>query len=126
MRFLVQRIDTKTGANELTRTDARPTQEALRQRGLATYILRRHDGSVVKKFRVVLNRNGNPKVETETPVGLEGVSTVNLQRMLRAYDRIVKHWPAKAADVRRIDAEITARLLIGGINGDRPSDTESD
>lgn len=56
-----------------------------------------------------MNRNGNPKVELETPVNLEGVTTLNLERMLRAYDRIVRHWPAKAADVRKINAELASR-----------------
>ena len=110
--YIVDRLDTRTGDRAFEYVNRRPTQAQLKERGLATYTLRRIDGSVVKRWRVVTNRNGNPKVETETPVNLEGVTSVNLERMLRAYDRIVKHWPAKAADVRKINAELAARSNV--------------
>jgi hypothetical protein len=107
--YIVERVDTRSGEHRFEVVANRPTQADLKQRGWATYTLRRRDGSVVKRWRVVRNRNGNPKVETETPVNLEGVTTLNLERMLRAYERIVKHWPAKAADVRKINNEISSR-----------------
>lgn len=107
--YIVERLDTRTGERRYEYLRKRPTQAELRERGFATYTLRRPDGSVVKRWRVLRNRNGNPKVQTETPVNLEGVTTTNLERMLRAYDRIVRHWPAKASDVRRINAELTSR-----------------
>lgn len=110
--YIVERLDTRTGDRAFEYVNRRPTQAQLKERGLATYTLRRTDGSVVKRWRVVMNRNGNPKVETETPVNLEGVTSVNLERMLRAYDRIVKHWPAKASDVRKINAELAARSNV--------------
>src|SRR5262245_54572034 len=94
--YIVERMDTLTGHRAFEFVTKRPTQEQLKTLGLATYTLRRPDGSVVKRWRVVTNRNGNPKVETETPVNLEGITSLNLERMLRAYDRIVRHWPAKA------------------------------
>ncbi len=110
--YIVERLDTTTGHRAFEGVNKRPTQEQLKGRGLATYTLRRPDGSVVKRWRVVINRNGNPKVETETPINLEGVTSVNLGRMLRAYERIVRHWPAKASDVRKINAELAARGAI--------------
>ena len=107
--YIVERVDTRTGDRKFEVVTNRPTQAKLKERGWATYTLRRRDGSVVKRWRVVRNRNGNPKVETETPVNLEGVTTLNLERMLRAYERIVRHWPAKATDVRKINTELSGR-----------------
>lgn len=108
--YIVERFDTHSGDRSFDHVAKRPTQSDLKQRGYATYTLRRPDGSVIKKWRVVRNRNGNPKVEPETPVQLEGVTTANLERMLRSYERIVRHWPAKASDVRKIHSEIATRL----------------
>jgi hypothetical protein len=116
--YILERVDTKTGERRISRLVTRPTQEQMKTKGLATYTLRRPDGSMLKRFRVVLNRNGNPKVETETPVNLEGITTVNLKRMERAYERIVKYWPAKAADVRRVHAEVVAREAFAAVNDD--------
>ncbi len=107
--YIVERLDNISGERTYQDVGKRPTQHDLRDRGYATYTLRRGDGSAVKKWRVVRNRNGNPKVETETPVQLEGITTQNLERMLRSYERIVRYWPAKASDVRKIQSEIDAR-----------------
>jgi hypothetical protein len=111
-RFILERHDTATGARRITQIDKRPTQEELKQQGEAGYVLRRADGSLIKRWNVVKNRNGNLRVDTETPTGLEGITSANLARMNRAFERIVKHWPAKTADVRKINAELAARGSI--------------
>lgn len=89
--------------------DARPTQVEIRERGLGNYTLRREDGSVIRHYTVSTNRNSNPKVTTATPEGLAGVTTLNLGRLLKAYTTVVKYWPVKTSDRKRVEAEIAYR-----------------
>ena len=97
-------------------TDSRPTQEDFKSFGEGEYVLRRADGSVAKHFRVSLNRNSNLKMEASDPEGLDGISTLNLERMVRDYQRIVKCWPksASAKDYRKVVDEVQARAALVG------------
>ena len=99
-------------------TDDRPTQEQFKTYGEGDYVLRRGDGSITKKFRVVRNRSGNLAVTSFTPEGLEGISTLNLSRMQRDYGRIVKLWPgsASARDYKKVVTEIQSCAAIVGIS----------
>jgi hypothetical protein len=90
----------------------RPTHEDIKGRGEGEYTLRRDDGTVIKHFRVSTNRNGNLKVEALSPDGLEGISTLNLHRMIKDYRRIVKLWPgsASARDYRKVVSAVEDRF----------------
>ena len=90
----------------------RPTQVEIAKRGEGTYFLRKEDGSLSRKQFVRTNKMGNLVVVSETATGLEGVSTLNLTRMIKAYTVIVKNWPAKAADVAKIEAEMARREAV--------------
>ena len=92
--------------------DDRPTQVEIKERGAGTYRLHRSDGTLIKTFLVLPNRNNNLAVTAQTPADLSGISTLNLNRMLRDYGRIAKLWPAKARDVRHIINEIDGRLAL--------------
>jgi hypothetical protein len=74
------------------------------------YILRKMDGSLIKHFVVAKNRRGNWAITTTTPTELEGVSTLNLQRVRKALEMVTKYWPAKQADVRKVERELQFRL----------------
>lgn len=97
-------------------TDDRPTQEQIKSFGEGDYVLHRSDGSISKKFRVTRNNRGNLRVDGLSPEGLEGISTLNLQRMVRDYGRIVKLWPASASarDYKKVTNEIQARAALVG------------
>ena len=100
-------------------TDTRPTQEDIKSFGEGEYTLRKGDGQVSKHFAVVTNRNGNLRVDATDPEGLDAISTLNLQRMVRDYARIVKCWPnsASAKDYKRVTAEVQARAaLVGAVS----------
>lgn len=100
--------------------ETRPTQASFKDFGEGEYALRRGDGSISKHIIVTTNRNGNLKVEGLTPDGLEGISTIVLNRMVRAYAPIVKAWPrsASAKDYRKVIDEVQARAaLVGTIEG---------
>ena len=90
----------------------RPTQVEIKEKGAGTYRLHRSDGTLIKTFLVMSNRNNNLAVTAQTPADLSGISTLNLNRMLRDYGRIAKLWPAKVKDVRYISNEIDGRLAL--------------
>jgi len=89
--------------------DERPTQEEIKAHGLGEYLLRKEDGRLIKRFIVALNRNNNPAIAGHSPVHLEGISTLNLNRMVKAYGVIVKNWPAKQTDLTKIANELQKR-----------------
>jgi hypothetical protein len=97
-------------------TDTRPTQEEIKSFGEGTYVLHRADGSVSKHFVVSVNRNGNLKVDAFDPEGLDAISTIRLERMVRAYGPIVKFWPKSdsAGDYRAVVDVVQARAALVG------------
>ena len=92
--------------------DERPTQEHFKSLGIGEYELRRGDGSLTKSYLVTRNRNNNLTITGYAPDGLAGISTLNLNRLLKYYEKIVKYWPVKNADVRKIQSELTLRSTI--------------
>lgn len=106
-------------------TDTRPTQEQVKSFGPGEYTLRKGDGSVSKHFLVSTNRNGNLKMEASSPDGLDAISTLNLERMVRDYARIVKCWPKSpsARDYKKVVDEVQARaVLVGSVTSRRAWD----
>ena len=101
-----------TEGNGAEGLDDRPTQVEIKERGAGMYRLHRSEGTLIKSFLVVPNRNGNLAVTAQTPTDLSGISTLNLNRMLRDFGRIAKLWPAKAKDVRTITNEIDSRQAL--------------
>lgn len=93
----------------LRQCETRPTQAEIKEAGLGSTSLYRLDGSLAKAFTVEGTRTGGRKITAENPKELEGISTLNLNRMHRAYDKIVKHWPAQATAQRKIKAELEGR-----------------
>lgn len=94
----------------------RPTHDELKNKGVGVYSLRHHDGALIRRHHVDINRLSNMSISTELPRELEGVTTNNLGRLIRAYDKVVKYWPAKASDVRKIRVEIEFRNQLIGSN----------
>lgn len=94
--------------------ETRPTQESFKDYGEGEYAIRREDGSVSKHITVSINRNGNLKVEASSPEGLDGLSTIVLKRLVRAYTPIVKYLPksASAKEYRRVLDEVQARAAL--------------
>jgi hypothetical protein len=113
MAEYIERLEDGT----LRRCTERPTQAEIKERGLGITWLYRPDGSLQKAYTVEGTRTGGRKITAENPRDLEGVSTLNLQRMNRAYDKIVKHWPAQATAQRKIKVELEGReKLLGQLN----------
>lgn len=101
---------TSSGERRCVNMLDRPTQEQIKgQFGLGEWTLRRGDGTALKHYRVTRNRRGNLGIEPSTPVNLDGISILNLNRLVRYYDRIVKIWPAQTAQVRKVQAELAKR-----------------
>jgi len=102
---------------KLRRCETRPTQAEIKEAGLGLTSLYRLDGALAKAYTVEETRTGGRKIRVEDPKELEGISTLNLDRMHRAYDKIVKHWPTQASAQRKIRAEIDAReKLLADLN----------
>lgn len=111
MKYIV--VGTKDGPYG---TDKRPTFEDIKNFGDGEYVLRKADGTVSKFYTVIVNRNGNLRVVGTDPQGLDAISTINLNRMVRDYARIVKCWPtsASAKDYKRVTDEVQARAALVG------------
>ena len=92
----------------------RPTQQDFMSFGVGEYVLRRGDGAVAKFLNVVLNRNGNLKMEASDPEGIDALSTIVLNRLVRAYAPIVKHLPksASARECKKVVDEVQARAAL--------------
>lgn len=102
----------KTEKGDLRHCEVRPTQAEIKERGLGTTWLYRMDGSLAKTYVVEETRTGGRKIKADPPKDLEGISTLNLQRMQRAYDKIVKHWPAQRTAQRKIVTELETRETL--------------
>lgn len=100
-----------TPAGVLGQTE-RPTQDEIKGLGAGEYVLRRADGAVIKSFTVYQNQKGNLSITSATPQQLEGVSTYNLHRLVKRYEGIVKLWPAKQVDVKKVTTEIDSRMAV--------------
>ena len=98
-----------SGDEGIESLDSRPTQVEIKERGEGLYTLRREDGSAVKVFTVRRNQKGNLQVAATTPEGLDGVTTLHLQRIVKALTTAAKYWPAKLGDVKRVEREIAHR-----------------
>jgi hypothetical protein len=98
-------------------TDQRPTLDSFKSFGEGQYAIRRGDGSISKNVLVTINKNGNFRVQSFTPEGLDAISTVVLKRMVRAYGPIVKAWPrsASARDFKKVVDEVQARAALVGL-----------
>jgi hypothetical protein len=97
-------------------TEQRPTLDSFKGFGPGEYEIRRADGSISKHVSVSVNRNGNFRVVATNAEGLDAISTVVLQRMVRAYAPIVKAWPksASAKDYKKVIDEVQARAVLVG------------
>ena len=110
---------------ELKRLDERPKQddiiriheEMVTDELPGEYTLVMEDGRVAKKFVVSTNRRGNWSIRGESPAELEGVTTLNLHRTRKALETVAKYWPAKQADIRKIDKVLAARAELLGLVG---------
>jgi hypothetical protein len=98
--------------HSVRRFTGRPTQEEIKALGTGSYTLAHDDGQSIKDFTVVVNRNGNLQITGTTPPELEKMSTLNLNRLLRYYERIVKIWPAQARQVKLVTGELTRRQKL--------------
>jgi hypothetical protein len=89
----------------------RPKQTDIKAEGLGRYVFRSAaDGRVLRDQAVVLNTKGNLKIEVRTPTQLQTLSGPQLNRLHRYYStQIVKLWPEKVADLRKIEAEKSHR-----------------
>ena len=93
-------------------TQTRPKQSDIIGLGYGVYHLCRGDGSVIKTSVVEPNRNGKPRLTNVTPDVLQGARTLHLERMVRNYTVIVKHWPAKQRDLKQLTTELQRRASI--------------
>lgn len=95
-------------------TSTRPTGEMLAQTyGRGEYIVYRPDGQAIRSYTVRLNRKGSLSVETLKATGLEALSSLNLERLLKRFDGITKIWPAGvASQVRKVQQEISTRKIL--------------
>jgi hypothetical protein len=97
----------------LTTYDERPTMEFIKTScGEGVHILYNGEGKVLRRFTVDTNRNSNLRIVGENPLGLEGLSTLNLERLVKQYIRIVKIWPAKASDAKALQKELARREFL--------------
>ena len=92
----------------------RPTQEDIKQRGEGAYTLCRADGQALKDYVVVTNKRGNLQITASTPERLRGLSTLNLTRLVKYYERIVKIWPEQSKAVRVVQSELSYRKTLVG------------
>jgi hypothetical protein len=110
-KYILQAVT--EGHSTIVVADERPTMEWVKDAcGEGTHTLFNGEGKVLRRFTVVTNRNGNLKITGTTPEGLEGVSTLNLHRLVKQYVRIVKVWPAKLSDTRALSRELTRREAL--------------
>jgi hypothetical protein len=89
--------------------DERPSQESVKLRGVGEYLLCKDDGQVLKELSVTRNRNGNLAISGRTPDTLSGMSELNLNRLIKYYERIVKIWPEQARAVNSVRKQLETR-----------------
>ena len=110
-KYILQAVT--AGHSTIVVADERPTMEWVKDAcGEGTHTLFNGEGKVLRRFTVSTNRNGNLKIVGHTPEGLEGISTLNLHRLVKQYVRIVKVWPAKLADTRALAKELNRREAL--------------
>jgi hypothetical protein len=109
-QYIVEKTD-PTGITTVALHSNRPKQTDIKAEGLGRYVFRNaSDGRVLRDQAVVLNTKGNLKIEVRTPTQLQVLSGPQLNRLHRIYNsQIVKLWPEKAADLRKIEAEKSHR-----------------
>lgn len=107
---------------------SRPTQDHLKWWGVGRYVFRKLDGQVSRIQNVVVNRNGNLKVVVESPGELESLSLHHLERLAKTYEKVVKSWPSREREAKKVLAEIQLRqeiqdsAIVNYSEGDEPSD----
>ena len=107
--------------------DERPTQAVVKELGVGEYTLRRgSDFTVLKRWRVTVNKNRNLKVETITPSGLDAVSLHNLTTMRSRFEYIVKRWPEMQRNLNKLQAEIDSRELWREMAGMAAAEIETE
>src|SRR5215203_65186 len=92
-------------------TDVRFTGEMFAKNfGRGTYETYRPDGQRLRTYTVRLNRKQTLSVESEKATGLEALSTLNLERLIKRFEGIIKIWPAGVGgQVRKVQTEIERR-----------------
>lgn len=95
-------------------TDARFTGDMFAQVfGRGTYETYRPDGQRLRTYTVRLNRKQTISVDSEKATGLEALSTLNLERLIKRFEGITKIWPAGVAgQVRKVEVEIQRRKAL--------------
>jgi hypothetical protein len=92
--------------------DDRPTQELVKECGEGEYRLSRSDGQALRYFTVARSRNGNLKITSATPTGLEALSRLNIDRAVKLVARLARIWPEKAKDAKALEREIARREAL--------------
>ena len=91
----------------------RPSMEFIRSEyGEGAYALHNAEGKLLRNFLVLRNRNGNLRITGQTAGGLESLSTLNVQRLIKRYVQIVRLWPAKLSDAKALEKEISRRETL--------------
>lgn len=95
-------------------TDARFTGEMFAKTfGRGTYETYRPDGQKLRTYTVRLNRKQTLSVDSDKANGLEALSTLNLERLIKRYEGITKIWPeGSRAQVRKIEVELERRKTL--------------
>jgi hypothetical protein len=90
---------------------SRPTGEFFASTfGRGEYITYRPDGQKLRTYTVRLNRKQTLSVDSEKATGLEALSTLNLERLIKRFEGIIKIWPAGVGtQVRKVEQEIQRR-----------------
>jgi hypothetical protein len=109
--------DADSNEPSITGFSTRPTQQFIKDDlGEGVYHLLKGDGTLLKIFTVWRNQKGNLSINSEVPADLRVISTIRLHRVLKAMQTAAKYWPAKTADVRKVEAEIQSRTdLLGRV-----------
>lgn len=106
-------VATIQGTTNVMPSEERPTMDFVKTScGEGVHTLYNGEGKVLKHFHVTTNRNGNLKIVGETPHGLEAISTLNLDRLVKQYLRIVRIWPAKVNDAKALQKELARRVSL--------------
>jgi hypothetical protein len=95
-------------------TNVRPTGDMLAKLfGRGTYETYRPDGQMLRTYTVRLNRKQTLSVDSDKANGLEALSTLNLERLIKRFEGITKIWPAGVGtQVRKVHVEIERRKTL--------------
>jgi len=103
----------------------RPTMDSIKARGLGEYTIYRGDGQALKEVLVRRNRNSNLVIVGRTPAPLQAMSTLNLHRLLKHYEKIVKIWPEQSHTVTRLWRQLDRRAELLALVVDTSTSTST-